>query len=430
MIVVFVDQTAQLGGAELCLLDLVSGLAEGGGKAQVILFEDGPFVLKLERAGVPALVHPLPGSMRKTKKRGGGVIVRRPWLLLNAGIRAVGWCAQFRGLISAADLLYLNTAKAIVLGTVSTMFSCTRRVVHLHDILDRAHFGRFNLAVLRWAVRRADAVICNSEATREAYLDGQTPGRGQILAVVPNGFPVLGGGEPPRGEGAASGRECRQADFTIGVFGRLAEWKGQHVAIEALRNVPDCRLVIVGEALFSEEDRAYARKLKQKVKEYQLESRVEFLGQRNDVAALMSQVDAVLHTSIAPEPFGRVIVEGMLAGKPVVAARAGGPMEIIEEGQTGLLYEPGSSPQLAQAISKLQADRELCREMGKKAREVAVDRYEIGKVVDRIEGILRETLRCKRVAQTHRGSSRAVRAPGGEEEGVLGSRCRSRRNGA
>ena len=58
----------------------------------------------------------------------------------------------------------------------------------------------------------------------------------------------------------------------------------------------------------------------------------------------MKAVDIVVHTSIAPEPFGRVIVEGMLARKPVIATRAGGALEIIDEGVTGLLVTPAGTP--------------------------------------------------------------------------------------
>lgn len=95
----------------------------------------------------------------------------------------------------------------------------------------------------------------------------------------------------------------------VGVFGRLADRKGQHVAIAAVGAISGAQLVVVGGALFGE-DAAEAR-LRSQVTRAGLEDRVRFLGFRNDVPALMGGVDIVVHRSIQPEPFGRVIVEAM-----------------------------------------------------------------------------------------------------------------------
>ena len=129
----------------------------------------------------------------------------------------------------------------------------------------------------------------------------------------------------------------------IGIFGRLTRWKGQHIALEALRSLPGVHLVIVGEALFTEDDRAYREELQRTAEEPGLQGRVHFLGFRSDVTALLQAMDVVVHCSVAAEPFGRVIVESMLAGTPVVATRGGGVDEIITDGQDGFLVPPGRS---------------------------------------------------------------------------------------
>ena len=72
------------------------------------------------------------------------------------------------------------------------------------------------------------------------------------------------------------------------------------------------------------------------------------------------------------EPFGLVLIEAMALGKPVIAAAAGGPLEIVADGETGLLFEPGNAASLAQAIKRLLADPELRQRMGKAGRK----RYE------------------------------------------------------
>ena len=70
----------------------------------------------------------------------------------------------------------------------------------------------------------------------------------------------------------------------------------------------------------------------------------------------MASLDVFCHTSIEPEPFGLVIIEAMAMKCPVIATRAGGPLEIVEDGVSGLLTQPGDAPALAEAISTLLAD--------------------------------------------------------------------------
>ncbi len=137
----------------------------------------------------------------------------------------------------------------------------------------------------------------------------------------------------------------------VGAFGRLAPWKGQHVLIEALQELPGVHALIVGQDLYGE--REYEAALRQTVTERGLADRVHFLGFRTDIPLLMRAVDVVVHTSTAPEPFGRVIVEGMMCGRPVVATAGGGPEEILENGISGIIVPPNESGALAAAIRVL-----------------------------------------------------------------------------
>ena len=214
-------------------------------------------------------------------------------------------------------------------------------VYHLHDILSLEHFSRSNLWLLvGLANRRAGQVIANSEASRTAFLaaGGKTP-----VSVCYNGFDCqpFDAWHANRLENRRQHRSPWQlADQpVVGVFGRFAPWKGQHVAIDAIRALPGVHLLLVGDALFGEEE--YKRKLLAMAEAPELAGRIHFLGFRDDVGELMQAVDVVAHCSTAPEPFGRVIVEAMLSRRPIVASRAGGAMEIVEHCVSGLLAEPG-----------------------------------------------------------------------------------------
>ncbi len=155
----------------------------------------------------------------------------------------------------------------------------------------------------------------------------------------------------------------------LGVFGRLAGWKGQNIFLTALASVPDAKGVIVGDALFGEDE--YAAALYRQVETSGLTDRVKFLGFRRDVPALMSAMDIIVHSSVAPEPFGRVVVEGMMAGRPVVASAAGGVLEIIEDERSGFLYEPGNAKALAAVMLRVMAEPELAFAVAQAGRQHA-----------------------------------------------------------
>lgn len=156
----------------------------------------------------------------------------------------------------------------------------------------------------------------------------------------------------------------------VGVVGHIQHWKGQHVLLEAMVEVvkthPDAIALVVGGAHRS--GRAYADGLRRFVSENGLEDNIVFTGAREDVPDLMNCMDFVVHTSVRGEPFGRVIIEGMSVGKPVVATRAGGVPEFVHDGENGLLVPPGDAEALAQTLRRLFDDAELGRKLSEGAR--------------------------------------------------------------
>jgi glycosyltransferase involved in cell wall biosynthesis len=106
----------------------------------------------------------------------------------------------------------------------------------------------------------------------------------------------------------------------------------------------------------------------------------------------MHLVDIVAHTSTATEPFGRVVVEGMLAGRPVVATRAGGPREIITHNQTGKLVPPDDPDRLAHALRSLLRNRTAAATMAERGRRAARERFSVAAmhagIRTAVEGVL------------------------------------------
>ena len=112
------------------------------------------------------------------------------------------------------------------------------------------------------------------------------------------------------------------------------------------------------------------------------------LGFRSDVSALMAACDIIVLPAPA-EPFGLVLIEAMALGKPVIAAAAGGPLEIVADGETGLLFEPGNAGSLAGAMRRLLADPDLRRRMGIAGRRRYAQKFTARRMAEKMQEVYR-----------------------------------------
>ncbi|MGL5077853.1 MAG: glycosyltransferase, partial [Waterburya sp.] len=340
MKILFLDQSGNLGGAELNLLDLAKFYRDS---CLVSLFVDGSFRNALEQSQIPVqILSTQPLAIRKDSG----------WLqsLSNIG-QIISLIKKVVKLSYNYDVIYANTQKALIIGAIASFLTNKPLIYHLHDILSSEHFSRTNrqLAVF-FANRFASLVIANSEATKTAFIDAG--GKSELVQVIYNGFNLEQYQNLDHEAKQLREKLNLNNSYVIGHFSRLSPWKGQHILLEALTQCPQAIALFVGDALFGEQE--YVNQLHQQVKELNLSDRVHFLGFRSDIPQLMSMCDLITHTSTAPEPFGRVIVEAMLCGKPIVAAAAGGAIELIENNQTGWLTSPGDPLKLAAIINQCQ----------------------------------------------------------------------------
>ncbi|WP_322042724.1 glycosyltransferase family 4 protein [Paraburkholderia sp. J67] len=380
--VLFVDQSGQLGGAELSLLPLVTMLAT---RREVLLLTDGPFRQRLESMDVT--VHlTIDDRVARINKDA----VHLSWLFALPGI-----VRQIQAIARHArrfDILFLNTQKALVLGALGKPLHRRKIVWHLRDIMSPDHFGPLQRLVVKWATRYAvDYIVANSHATAAALAD--------LIKCDPSAVPVVYNGVDAGEFDQVDDQRTKEvrrllnlADDTrlVGLFGRIAPWKGQHVAIDALAQIPGLHLVLVGSALFGEQ--AYEKSLREQAVRLGIEDRVHFAGFQDDMPQWMRAVDMVLHTSTVAEPFGRVIIEGMAAGRPVIAAAAGGVVEILQHHENGWLVSPGDATALAEAIEALYADPGLAQRLAAKGlinvkRDFSLNAYiaQMNKVIRGIE---------------------------------------------
>ncbi len=174
----------------------------------------------------------------------------------------------------------------------------------------------------------------------------------------------------------------------IGTFAHLSMKKGYRELVRAaelvLNHVPNAQFWCFGEGPLRGE-------LEEQIAAAGIADRVRLLGFRRDVPDLMRTVDVMCLPSHR-EPFGLVYVEAALAEKPVIACEAGGAPEIVEHGETGLLVRPQNVPDLTQAILTLLDNRDHAAAMGRRARELALERFTWPKYLARLREVYDQVL--------------------------------------
>ena len=199
----------------------------------------------------------------------------------------------------------------------------------------------------------------------------------------------------PGGGGAVRREFGIPADALVaGIVGHIQEWKGQHLVVEAVararRRFPELHCLIVGGVHRMGAD--YATRLRERIAALGLAAHVTLTGARDDVPACLDAMDVVLHASVLPEPFGRVLIEAMALGRPVIAPREGGPLAIVVEGETGLLVPPRDEVALGEALAALLADPQRRRAMGEAGRARVDAVFDIRHHLRAIESLLDEVL--------------------------------------
>lgn len=373
--VVFLDHSAALSGAELFLAGMLEHARHI--RPAVVLFQDGPLRERFETAGVSVQVVPLPEAVGDVAaQRAGGHAVQLGSL---AGLS--GFLRDLRRTVRhlGAQVVYTNSAKAHIVGVPLGRSLRLPTVMHVHNGIVSTAYGRANRLLLHGASGLATHTIVNSENTR-ASLRPRVADRSTLVycpTVVHDDVETRRPGPRP---------------LELALVGRLAPWKGQDLAVRALAELLDrrgsgaARLHVYGDALFPR-DVTYRTQVQQLAQRLRVDHAVTWHGHVNDVPAAMSRHDVVVHASTTPEPMGQVVLEAMASGTPVVAAASGGPLELVDDGLTGLLYPMGDAGALAMAVLRLADEPELRYRLATRAA-LAVRRYSYDEVVPSWELLL------------------------------------------
>jgi glycosyltransferase involved in cell wall biosynthesis len=199
------------------------------------------------------------------------------------------------------------------------------------------------------------------------------------LRVIPNGVDLerFTPNREPNNQGAA----------TVVFVGRLIFNKGPQALLDAVPQVlsrfPQTRFQFVG-------DGPMRADLERKAAQRKLADQVEFMGQREDVAGLLGKASVFCRPSLS-EGLPLTALEAMACGLPVVATRAGGTAEVVEDGITGYIVAPNHPAEVADRLCRLLTDDSLRAEMGRRGRKAA-EQYDWTSVTERTLDVYRETV--------------------------------------
>jgi glycosyltransferase involved in cell wall biosynthesis len=389
--ILFVEENRDgtVGGSHHSLLLLVTGLDRSRFEPVVAFYERHALIDEFKRQAEVVL---LPDVRPRRMTRAIGATWRDP-----IGIVALAWQKAFN---------VTRHAAARAAGVVRVVAGIRPDLIHMNNStragLDWLLASRLSGA--RWVAHQRgfarppfyaglfDRVICISRHV-EAELLRSAPGLARQSVQIYNGVDVQASRRRAEAKSVEDVRRefgVRPGEWLIGAVGNIQRWKGQDVLLRALPLLSAdrrWRCVVVGGVSTDASSPAYRECLGRLVCDAGLQERVIFTGYRPDVPAIVNACDVLVHTSVKPEPMGRVILEAMALGKPVVATAHGGPIEIIEDGRSGLLVPPDDPPALAGCLDRLMTSPDLRTQIQQAAAQRAATSFSAAEYARRVQDV-------------------------------------------
>ena len=368
--ILFLGFVPYIGGAEISTLLLLKYMDKERFNPIYIIPDVGPLLDRIRGLGVKVLTIPL----KQIKLPFPSGYLRTVWKL--------AWFIKKNEI----DLVICTNEICNQYGLPASKLNCVPIASHTRNlILDYRSFWRMFLHF-------PDVLIANSKATAESY--SSFVRKNQRIEIVYNGVDLEEYSPSENGSTVRKRYGIGDNKFLIGMISRITRTKRQDVFIKAMAEVvkiyPDVCALIIGETKIDRSEN-YLEELQQLVKELKIGDKVIFTGFIDNMKELYESIDLLVLPSLA-EPFGRVLIEAMAMEKPVIATRAGGAAEIVENGVTGLLVPPDDINGLAKAIVKMLEDEDNRKRMGKAGRKRVENMFSIEKNVGETQRIYLEIL--------------------------------------
>ncbi len=380
MRVLYINHVSQMSGAEHSLLELLKAIPRDEVEPVVALPGEGLFEEKLKAIGIETVHAPLV-RLKKSLK---------PKFLATAVLGVYRSAQQLARLVKEREIscIHSNSTSAHFVGGRVAKTTGKPAIWHVRDVASIPVGGKM-------LGRSATRIVAISHAVRDSLIRQGLPD--DRMRVVHNGVDLC------RFNPEADGSHIRQEHrvptdgFVFGMLAQMVPWKRHDLFLSAAGEIstryPQTRFWVVGDDLFGDHP-DYVAALHRQVCSRGLANQVSFFGYRSEIPNIIAGMAAVVVPSDC-EPFGRVVIEAMAMGKPVIATRAGGPMEIIEDGKDGILISPGAVGELSAAMDELVSEPQLGSRLGAAAREHVVGKFDIQRTAKAICEIYHELVRSE-----------------------------------
>jgi len=368
--ILYVNGTANIGGAEVSLINLVKRMNKDIYSTMAVLPDDGPLAKKMSDMGIKVVIE---RTMEYSRRR--PVSFLKAVLRLTRLIRSEGI-----GLVHA-NSIYISEQSLFASKLAGIPCIC-----HVRDLAPILGAGRIRSIAFKKMAR----MIAISEAVKNDLIRKLNIPEEKIERIY-NGV------DTEEFNPGISGENFRReynlgSSKLVGMAGRFSPEKGQDIFLRAageiVKEYKDIYFVVVGNADLGSE--TFRQEMVRLSASLGLKDKVIFTGFRNDFPRVMAALDIAVVPSAA-EPFGRVIVEAMASGVPVVAMNSGAAPEIISS-QTGVLVEPGNIGELSKATIELLNDVKKSGHMAEEARRAVLAKFDIRRHVSAVEKLYHEIL--------------------------------------
>jgi len=376
MRVTFLSHSSDLLGAERALLELLEGMRSREVDCAVLLPRHGPLADQLLVRKIPFAVIPF-----------------KPW-----SDTRFGWKRPFRDLMTLGVLpwvifrlrdwqpdLVLTNSITMPAGALAAWILRKPHVWFIHEFGQPDHGITFDLGIQRATrimSRLSRVIIANSKAV-EAYYSNYI--QREKLRTIYQGVAM------PRQ--TAYTEDCilrEDKPLRLVIVGTIKPEKGQIDAVKAAAELKKRGISVVLTLVGSGEP-AYLKDLRTTISNLHIEDRTQFTGFVDNPDSIVQASDVLLMCSRS-EAFGRVTVEAMKIGKPVIGASSGATPELVKEGFNGVLYAPEDPVDLAEKIMFMAINRESARRMGHNGQQWAIERFSVERYTNDVLKVLRQVL--------------------------------------
>ena len=386
-----------MGGAETSLYHLVRGLDRDRYTPFVLCPEPGPLVENLTAERIPTEVVSLP-AWRKLKSFLSRFIASR---------RLISFAEKNHIQLIHSNTIWINPYAQNVGENLKVPVIC-----HLRDLIRRDQVKKYALDTVDMIIPISNAV---QKPLEEVGLESARIRRiynGVDVSMFAHGKSVLREDFPPI------------CGYLVGIVGQLnprSQWKGQRDFIQAAARIIQHKSEVYFAVIGGDRSPAstpghmsYIRELKELAEGLGIADRVIFTGFRTDMPDVMASLDILVSASWA-EPFGRVIIEAMAAGKPVIATMAGGAPEIVQDGITGILVPPRDPQAIARAALHILQDDKIRQKMSRAGQRRVQKHFSLDRNIRETQAVYERLRKAEPSARSCPPGHRA-RSPGSAEE--------------